>query len=275
VVHDLSARILLIGLNAQVQAARVGQGGGLEVLSAHTSEISQATNRISERVAQQLDELAGGLAENVRAFEQLRLQAEAQQALVNSQGRGQEQELHAFRDAALGTLHDMATTLEEFRKQAVGTLERLRFQEHCQPPSPRSEPLWKRSPPRRIAGSRRRAAPPVRRTRRRTSAGLHHGVRAPSVRLGGRPRARRPSPRGGRLRRGRDRRGNEPLRLRDRRRAAPIGCPPTHPRTLPAPAPAGPGGSPPTGPVPAELAAAEAAGPAAPAEDLGDNIELF
>jgi hypothetical protein len=56
VVHDLSQRIHLIGLNAQVQAAQVPEGMGLEVLSARTSEISRETNRISEQIASQLDQ---------------------------------------------------------------------------------------------------------------------------------------------------------------------------------------------------------------------------
>jgi hypothetical protein len=130
VVRNLSARIHLIGLNAQVQAAQAAQdrrGAGLEVLSARTSEISRETNRISEEAATQLDAVAEGLAGSVKAFGQLRTDGLKEQATLNEQGRTHEQELHAFRDRALAELAAVGRSLEAIRTQARRTVEAARF----------------------------------------------------------------------------------------------------------------------------------------------------
>jgi hypothetical protein len=130
VVRGLSARIRLVGLNAQVQAARAAQdhrGAGLEVLSARTSEISRETSRISQQAAGRLDALAAGLAESVRAFGRLRTEGRGQQTALNQQGRGEEQQLHAFRDRALETLHGIGTSLDDIRAEARQTLESVQF----------------------------------------------------------------------------------------------------------------------------------------------------
>ena len=130
VVRELSVRIHLIGLNAQVQAAWAAQdhgGSGLEVLAARTSEISEETNRISEQAATALDALTRGLAENVEALEQLRSRGISQQSVLNDQGVAEEQRLHAFRDRALDALRDIGTSLDRIRKQAEETLATVQY----------------------------------------------------------------------------------------------------------------------------------------------------
>jgi hypothetical protein len=126
----MSAHIHLIGLNAQVQAARAVhdlRGAGLEVLSARTSEISDETNRISEQAAGQLDALAAGLAESVRAFGQLRTNGITHQNSLNEQGRKEEEQLHAFRDSALEVLREIGTSFDDITAQARRTLETIQF----------------------------------------------------------------------------------------------------------------------------------------------------
>lgn len=135
IVRSMSSRIHLIGLNAQLQAARAAQdrrGAGLEVLSARTSEISEETNRISEQAATQLDAVAAGLAESVKTLGQLHADAQAQQTLMNEQGRTHEQALHAFRDNALETLRAMGASMDDIRTQTHRTLESVRFAEFHQ-----------------------------------------------------------------------------------------------------------------------------------------------
>ena len=104
VVRDFSQRIHLIGLNAQVQAAQVGNGGALEVLSARTSEISRATTQISESVARHLDQLVADLAEGVKELEALQNEAIKQQSTLANEGAAAESSLHALRDDVIGTL---------------------------------------------------------------------------------------------------------------------------------------------------------------------------
>ena len=130
VVRDISTRIHLIGLNAQVQAARAAEdnlGTALEVLSARTSEISTETNRISQQAALQLDSLIGGLGDSVKAFGQLHADGLTQQGLLDQRGCAEEKALHAFRDSALETLRTIGLSLDRLQKQAERALATVKF----------------------------------------------------------------------------------------------------------------------------------------------------
>ena len=127
VVRNLSQRIHLIGLNAQLQAAQVGNGAGLEVLSARTSEISRATNRISEDVAKKLDQLVLDLAEDVKALESLHSAALQQQTILANEGAAAEHELHALRDGALGSLTLINTLLDDIRSESQAIIETVNY----------------------------------------------------------------------------------------------------------------------------------------------------
>lgn len=122
VVHDLSQRIHLIGLNAQVQAAQVPDGMGLEILSARTSEISRDTNRISESMASQLDHLVSGLNETLQSLEKLHAHASGQQTVLGEQGATCQQQLHGLRDAALASLVGIHDLLNGIRHQGETVL---------------------------------------------------------------------------------------------------------------------------------------------------------
>jgi hypothetical protein len=132
IVRGVSAQIKLIGLNAQVQAARAAldrRGAGLEVLSARTSEISSETARISQEAAGRLDQLAAGLAGCVKAFGELRANGLAQQGILSERGGAEEERLHAFRDRALETLRAIGDSLDGIRARALQTLESAHFTE--------------------------------------------------------------------------------------------------------------------------------------------------
>ena len=121
-VKELSQRIHLIGLNAQVQASQVENGMGLEVLSARTSEISRDTNRISENMANQLDQLVAGLAESLRELEILHNSASEQKQALDTQGAKCENELHGLRDDALTALGVVSELLDGIRQQGQAVL---------------------------------------------------------------------------------------------------------------------------------------------------------
>ena len=131
IVRDLSQRIHLIGLNAQIQAALVDKGVGLEVLSARTSEISRATNQISESIASQLDQLVSGLAQSVKAMETMHGEANRQQAILNNEGAAAETKLHALRDAALATMLRVSTILDDVRLSSQTALDTLDYVQVC------------------------------------------------------------------------------------------------------------------------------------------------
>jgi hypothetical protein len=129
VVRNLSYGIHLIGLNAQAQAAHFSHGAGLEVLSARTSEISQETNRISEMIATHLDQLAAGLTENVKTFDQLHTQAISQQEWLADSGAEVVNGLHKLRDEGLTTLQEVGELLEQIQRQANEALGAVRYVE--------------------------------------------------------------------------------------------------------------------------------------------------
>lgn len=139
IIRNMSGKIQLIGLNAQIkaaQAAQDGRGKGLEVLSARTREISEETNRIGEQAAASLDSLVGGLAHNVKAFEQLQARGKAQQTELNLQGRQYETQLHAIRDDALQVLRTIGVSLEnlgQHAREALALVEFTQFHETTLP----------------------------------------------------------------------------------------------------------------------------------------------
>ncbi|MGC3961410.1 MAG: hypothetical protein QM813_26840 [Verrucomicrobiota bacterium] len=126
-VRDLSQRIHLIGLNAQVQAAQVGSGTGLEALSARTSEISVETKRVSETIATDLDQLVGNLTQSVLNFERLHTLGEEQLQVLNQRGAAQEDGLHALRNDALATLNEISDLLTRIREDSQQALDQVNY----------------------------------------------------------------------------------------------------------------------------------------------------
>jgi hypothetical protein len=127
VVRELSQRIHLIGLNAQLQAAQVAAGLGLEVLSARTSEISRATNQISKAVAEKLDQLVRDLGEDVKSLENLNAEAVQQQAKLAQEGAATEHSLHALRDGALNSLSRISSLMEDIRTESQALIVAVNY----------------------------------------------------------------------------------------------------------------------------------------------------
>ena len=118
VIRELSQRMHLIGLNAQLRAVQVDQGNALEILSARTSEISRETIRISEIVAAHLDELVRSLAEAVSQLEQLQGDALRQQESLARAGAETDRKLHDLRDETLSTQTQLFSLIEGMRNES-------------------------------------------------------------------------------------------------------------------------------------------------------------
>ena len=127
VVRELSQRIHLIGLNAQLRAAQVDQGFGLEVLSARTSEISRETICISETVATHLDELVRSLAGAVIQLEKLQGDALEQKEILDREGKITEHKMHGVRDETLATLNRVFSLLEELQSESESLITRADY----------------------------------------------------------------------------------------------------------------------------------------------------
>ena len=134
-MRELSLEIQLIGLNAEVQAAHVGQGTGLEVLSAHTSSISRETSELSEALAKDLDTLTSGLDQVVAGFQEIRennavFSKELEQDFVKDEAA-----LHDYRNTSLTVLLHISELLPKMDAQTRSALDQVDF------PAVASEPL--------------------------------------------------------------------------------------------------------------------------------------
>ena len=134
-MRELSLEIQLIGLNAEVQAAHVGQGTGLEVLSAHTSSISRETSELSEALAKDLDTLTSGLDQVVAGFQEIRdenavFSKELEQDFVKDEAA-----LHDYRNTSLQVLRHISELLPKMNAQTRSALDQVDF------PAVASEPL--------------------------------------------------------------------------------------------------------------------------------------
>jgi len=126
-MRELSLEIQLIGLNAEVQAAHVGQGTGLEVLSAHTSSISRETSELSEALAKDLDTLTSGLDQVVAGFREIREEnANFSKELVCEFNKDTES-LHDYRDSSLKVLLHISELLPQLAVNTRSALDHVDF----------------------------------------------------------------------------------------------------------------------------------------------------
>lgn len=126
-MRELSLEIQLIGLNAEVQAAHVGQGTGLEVLSAHTSAISRETSKLSEALAGELDTLTAGLDQVVAGFKDIREENKKFASELDCEFGKDTVSLHDYRDSALKVLIRISELLPQLNNLTEGALEQANF----------------------------------------------------------------------------------------------------------------------------------------------------
>ncbi len=114
-VERLSHEMRLIALNVEIQAVHIGAGTGLEVLAAHTSEVSANTSRFAENLSADLERLGGDLAAIVKSFESLTLSGDAQMKVLTEKGGEQEQKLHRRRDEIFSKLAQLGESSDQIR----------------------------------------------------------------------------------------------------------------------------------------------------------------
>lgn len=127
VIRGLSQSIRLIALNAQIQAAHVGSGTGLEVLSQRTCQIADEASAANNDSAVALEKLIGGFEEMVAESRRLQEAVGAQKAWLEGEGGAVRQQLHAYRDRTLATFMELGGIMDCTRGAAKSALERLPF----------------------------------------------------------------------------------------------------------------------------------------------------
>ena len=133
VMRQLSGHIKLIALNAQIQAAQVGQGTGLEVLSENTTRISDEIYRLNEHASDDLDRLIAGLAGAIAESAALHAEAVDAKGALDRMGRDLEVRLHVYRDATLDSFMAVGQSNAVFTAEATATEMSLRFVEPSLP----------------------------------------------------------------------------------------------------------------------------------------------
>lgn len=112
---EVSFKLGLVALNAQVLAVQKGDGTGLEVLAARAAQTSKETESFGASISWATEEVARRIAEVVEGFEnaetRMRIEAEA----LECGGGRHEQKLHGIRDQMLSCLQDLGSTVDEIR----------------------------------------------------------------------------------------------------------------------------------------------------------------
>lgn len=128
-INNLSFEIQLIGLNAEVQSAHVGQGTGLDVLSAQTSAISRETSQLSTKLAADLDTLTAGLSQMVHSFQAIRERSKDFSRSLTTESAADASSLHHYRDGALNVLQQIGDLLPKLQEQIQSATEQSDFVE--------------------------------------------------------------------------------------------------------------------------------------------------
>ena len=126
-IDNLSFEIQLIGLNAEIQSTHIGQGTGLEILSAQTSAISRETTGLSAKLAGHLDGLTARLSEIVISFQDIRERSVAFSRSLSENTATAETALHAYRDSSLKVLFQIGELLPELKRQTQTALAQSDF----------------------------------------------------------------------------------------------------------------------------------------------------
>jgi hypothetical protein len=107
-MRDVSLRIKLIALNAQIQAVQHGGRTGLEVLSQRTCQISDEVDQLSRAAAVELDALLADFREVNTGCGELLREATEQANWCATAGKELQAELAAFRAAGGARLDEVA-----------------------------------------------------------------------------------------------------------------------------------------------------------------------
>ncbi|MBC2606745.1 hypothetical protein [Pelagicoccus albus] len=128
-IMTLSAQLHLIGLNAEIHAARIGGNTALETLSAKTSEISVETRDLCHSISSQLDTLSAVLIENVDQLETIQRQASQAHETISSELPLEKENLEEQNDLYAHAQVGAKQVTETLRSLTQNQSERLEFEE--------------------------------------------------------------------------------------------------------------------------------------------------
>lgn len=117
-ILNLSARIRLIALNAQVQAAQADEGTGLEVLACNARSVADEMAAHVEQIADELAALKQELAASLKDMEYTHSRSTEFLHFLLQDGKEQQTRLHLFRDRTLADLRSAADLVAQIETQS-------------------------------------------------------------------------------------------------------------------------------------------------------------
>ena len=117
-ILNLSTRIRLIALNAQVQAAQAGGGAGLEVLACNAHSIADEMAGLVEQIAGELAALKQELAVSLQDVEYTQSRSTQFLQILLQDGSEQQTRLERFRDWILVQLKSAADLIERIEAES-------------------------------------------------------------------------------------------------------------------------------------------------------------
>ncbi|MDQ8203870.1 hypothetical protein QEH54_12660 [Pelagicoccus sp. SDUM812003] len=115
---ELATGIKMIALNAQIQAAQMGAGTGLEVLSGRTCELSDNTSKSTKAIGIELEQLVARLEEAIKNCSETQNHAIERTQNLNTRGRELESKLVERQTSAENGLSQLGRLLEQCRFNA-------------------------------------------------------------------------------------------------------------------------------------------------------------
>ena len=132
-MKELSIGMHLVGLNAQVQAAHVAGGTGLETLAAQASLIARQTGSLSEQIASELDRLMLEVEATSTKFRAALIEIQDYQKAALDSGKSHCAVLHDYRDRSLLELERISRIVPEFEETLALALERVNLEKLVAP----------------------------------------------------------------------------------------------------------------------------------------------
>lgn len=126
-LRQLAFDIRLIALNAQIQAAQVGAGTGLEVLSERTCDLSEETGQFTRQIGVELEELIRLLTGVDAECQKLRSESQDHLDRINSKSETQEDELVVYRSRIADVLEGASELIHRSRQNASALLNKTDF----------------------------------------------------------------------------------------------------------------------------------------------------
>jgi hypothetical protein len=126
-LRKLSVGISLIAINAQVQAAHVGDQTGLSVLSEFTCSTASAIHRFSNKEGAQFDKVVRELSQIIDDCRKLWEQTREQQQWLDGQGHTLDGQMVSSRNTVLASMKTLNESLGQVHQEAASALETVDF----------------------------------------------------------------------------------------------------------------------------------------------------